>query len=64
MGLGLGYDLRVRAGGRVRVRVRVRVGAQILRLVAAFGGLASGFKGAGAAAQKEGPGPRLWQGWP
>ena len=60
MGLGLGYDLRVRAGGRVRVRV----GAQILRLVAAFGGLASGFKGAGAAAQKESPGPRLWQGWP
>ena len=62
MGLGLGYDLRVRAGGRVRVRVRV--GAQILRLVAAFGGLAGGFEGAGAATQKEGPGPRLWQGWP
>ena len=43
-----------------------RVGAQILSLGSAFGGLAGGFEGAGAAAQEEGerPGPWLWQGWP
>ena len=38
----------------------------ILSLGAAFGGLAGGFEGAGAAAQDEvgRPGPWLWQGWP
>ena len=38
-----------------------RVGAKVLSLGAAFGGLAGGFEGAGAAAQEEGehPGPRL-----
>ena len=40
-----------------------RVGAQVLSLGAAFGGLAGGFKGAGGAAKDEGkhPGPWLWQ---
>ena len=43
-----------------------RVGAQILSPGAAFGGLAGGFEGAGAAAQDEvgRPGPWLWQAWP
>ena len=43
-----------------------RVGAQIFSPGAAFGGLAGGFEGAGAAAQDEvgRPGPWLWQGWP
>ena len=43
-----------------------RVGAQILSLGAAFGGLACGFEGAGATAQEERkrPGPWPWQGWP
>ena len=43
-----------------------RVGAQILSLGAATGGLAGGFEGAAAKAQEEGkrPGPWLWQEWP
>ena len=43
-----------------------RVGAQILSLGTAFGGLAGGLEGAGAAAQDEvgRPDPLLWQGWP
>ena len=41
-------------------------GSRDLSLGAAFGGLAGGFEGAGAAAQDEGerPGPWLWQKWP
>ena len=40
-----------------------RVRAQILSLGAAFGGVAGGFKAAGATAQEEGKraGPWLWQ---
>ena len=48
---------------RVRVRVRVtceRVGAQILSLGAATGGLAAAFDGAAAAAQEEGERPGPW----
>ena len=50
----------------VVARICTRFGAQILSLGAAFGGLAGGFEGAGAAAQEEGkrPGPWLWQEWP
>ena len=43
-----------------------RLGAQILSLGRATGGLVGGFEGAGGAAQDEEkhPGPWLWQGWP
>ena len=60
--------IATRVEGLVNMRVDTceRVGAQILSLGAAFGGLAGGFEGAGAAAQEEEkrPGPRLWHGWP
>jgi hypothetical protein len=56
----------VRATTTAGIHICERVGAQILSLGAAFGGLAGCFEGAGATAQEERkrPGPWLWQGWP
>ena len=66
VGGGLREEHAAEAAAHPLDRTCERVGTQILSLGLAFGVLAGGFEGAGAAAQEEGEraGPWLWQGWP